>query len=112
MLREHAVLQCRRLIYDVKSCTKVTQVILSANMNNTTTTKLGRSKLCHNGFSYTFERRNAEESLKFWRCDQCAATACRARLHSNNDNIAVQLLGEHNHDSSAAKVSLLAWCFY
>ncbi|CAM4798470.1 unnamed protein product [Rotaria magnacalcarata] len=52
--------------------------------------------LIYNGLSYTVDRRSDKKIL--WKCEHARKFKCRARLHTDLNNIFIQTVGDHeNH---------------
>ena len=69
-----------------------------------------RTKLCHNGFPYDFDKFSLDGSLKFWRCERSRTSKdqCKGRLHTiPGTNEVVAEVGQHNHAGDAARKEVL-----
>src|SRR5277367_6687523 len=55
---------------------------------------------------YTFHTLNADGNNKFWRCANRVSDLCKARVHTNMQDIIEKRLGQHSHGSDAAAVEV------
>ncbi|KAH7705050.1 hypothetical protein AAVH_27756 [Aphelenchoides avenae] len=61
-------------------------------------------KVADNGFGYVFDRRSADDTLQFYRCDK-KMDNCPARIHVSVETGAiVRRIHDHNHGSDAARI--------
>ena len=59
--------------------------------------KRKKEKLEINGFIYIFEKNNAIDTIKFWRCER--KNECRGRIHTDPDNNFIKTVTEHTHEA-------------
>ncbi|KAI3411192.1 hypothetical protein GPALN_003275 [Globodera pallida] len=64
--------------------------------------KRNKEKLRFDGFLYTFDKFNADNRIKFWRCEQ--KDECRGRIHTDLNNNFLKLVTAHTHESDVANV--------
>ncbi|KAF0992806.1 hypothetical protein HZS_2117 [Henneguya salminicola] len=62
--------------------------------------KRGREKLNHEAHFYVFDKLRADRSVKFWRWE--LKNECKARLHTNVNNLVLMQMNQHSHGSDAA----------
>ena len=63
--------------------------------------KRKKEKLEIDGFVYIFEKNNAIDTIKFWRCER--KNECRGRIHTDPDNNFLKIVTEHTHDAISMK---------
>lgn len=61
-----------------------------------------REKLSIEGYSYVFDKMSASSTIKFWRCDN--RSTCKARVHTDLQNVVLKHINIHSHDSDPAKI--------
>ena len=61
----------------------------------------GKPKLVDSG--HLFIRDRSTETKVLWKCDKSRKQTCRARLHTEGDNI-IHRIGDHNHAADIAAV--------
>ncbi|KAL7078821.1 hypothetical protein ACQ4LE_002683, partial [Meloidogyne hapla] len=59
--------------------------------------KRKKEKLEIDGFIYIFEKNNAIDTIKFWRCER--KNECRGRIHTDPDNNFLKMVTEHTHEA-------------
>jgi hypothetical protein len=64
--------------------------------------KRKREKLEIDGFVYIFEKNNAIDTIKFWRCER--KNECRGRIHTDPDNNFLKMITEHTHDTTMRNI--------
>ncbi|KAH7710487.1 hypothetical protein AAVH_22225 [Aphelenchoides avenae] len=63
-----------------------------------------RSKIADNGYAYVFDKRSADGTLQFYRCDK-KMDDCAARIHVSIETCdVVRRFHDHNHGSDAARI--------
>lgn len=61
-------------------------------------------KVTDSGHAYTFDKRSADGTLRFYRCDK-RYDDCPARIHvSAESGEVVRRVHDHNHGSDAARI--------
>lgn len=66
-------------------------------------TNRNSEKYLHEGFLFVFDKRSADLSTKFWRCE--FKNVCKARLHTSTvSGQVVKVINDHNHGNDAAKI--------
>lgn len=68
-------------------------------------TKRSRKLLEDGGYLFTFHKQSADRSKKFWRC-QGRSDGCKARLHTDINDVVASRTGLHTHGSNAARVEV------
>ncbi|MPC40082.1 hypothetical protein E2C01_033635 [Portunus trituberculatus] len=75
-----------------------------SNMPHTILSSRGRKKLVDLNFIYAAQKKNADRTKQYWRCE---VTACKARVHTTIGDetfTIVKSVNEHNHSMTAAAV--------
>jgi len=66
-----------------------------------------KEKFGHEGFLYIFDKKSGDRNRKMWRWER-KDYSCRARIHTDAiTGDVLKNLGEHNHDSNAAKIEVV-----
>uniref|UniRef100_A0A915DUW3 PCI domain-containing protein n=1 Tax=Ditylenchus dipsaci TaxID=166011 RepID=A0A915DUW3_9BILA len=69
----------------------------------TTMSQKGKKRLSYRGHLYLFEKFNADETKKFWKCEKYKADKCPKRMTTDSSNNIINELAEHNHDTNPGR---------
>lgn len=69
-------------------------------------TQRANLKFEHNGKLFVFDKKSADGTLKFWRCEakNSKDVICKGRLHTDQNNVVIRELNVHTCSTDAARV--------